>query len=115
MPMNERSFDSENWSAEQKADILRRRIKLYRVCLRDGIGQASAADYRREIAVAEAELGEVLRGYERSAALAANQGAGAHRSAPKPPDPSPPIGSGSATDLAMPAVTCSAVDGGATL
>src|SRR5690242_6704921 len=101
--MDERSLDSENWSTEPKADILRRRIKLYRVCLRDGIGQASAADYRREIAVAEAELGEVLRGYERSAAWRPTKAPPLTDLHPKPPDPSPPIGSGSATALALPA------------
>jgi hypothetical protein len=61
MPTDQHSTDSETSSAEPRADILRRRIKLYRICLRDGIGQVTAADYRREIAVAEAELDDVLQ------------------------------------------------------
>ena len=46
---------------EPRADILRRRATLYRVCLRDRIGAAPACDYFREVVAAEAELAQLLR------------------------------------------------------
>jgi hypothetical protein len=59
--MREHGFTSESPSPEARTDVLRRRIELYHVCLSHGIGRATAADYVREIAVAEAELEELLR------------------------------------------------------
>ena len=59
--MYEYGFTSESWSPEARADVLRRRIKLYRVCLNARIGGPAATDYRREIAMAEAELAKLLR------------------------------------------------------
>jgi hypothetical protein len=63
--MREHGFTSESPSLEARTDVLRRRIELYRVCLSHGIGRATAADYVREIAVAEAELEELLRASSR--------------------------------------------------
>jgi hypothetical protein len=40
----------------QRAEMLRRKIELYRRYLREGVDAALALDYLREIAEAEAEL-----------------------------------------------------------
>jgi hypothetical protein len=41
---------------EQHAENLRRKIELYRRYLREGVAAPLAAEYLREIAMAEAEL-----------------------------------------------------------
>jgi hypothetical protein len=45
---------------EERINLLRRRSELYRVCLRDRIGAATAAEYFREVLLAEAELSPLL-------------------------------------------------------
>ena len=45
---------------EERIKLLRRRSELYRVCLRDRIGAATATDYFREVLLAEAELSPLL-------------------------------------------------------
>ena len=47
-------------SVEERIKLLRRRSELYRVCLRDRIGAATAAEYFREVLLAEAELSPLL-------------------------------------------------------
>lgn len=44
---------------EDRAEILRRRIALYRRYLREGVNTALAAEYLRQIADDEAELAEI--------------------------------------------------------
>jgi hypothetical protein len=44
---------------ENRAELLRRRIALYRRYLREGVDAALAETYLREIRDAEAELGEL--------------------------------------------------------
>jgi hypothetical protein len=45
---------------DDRADLLRRRIELYRQYLRLGVAVGTAMTYLREIAVAEHELAELL-------------------------------------------------------
>jgi len=55
------SNSDQTWPQEPRAEVLRRRAILYRVCLRDRIGGAMARDYFREVVAAEAELSQLLR------------------------------------------------------
>jgi hypothetical protein len=43
-------------TVETRTALLRRRIKLYLRCVRDGINPAQMSEFRREIAAAEGEL-----------------------------------------------------------
>ena len=55
------SNSDQTWLQEPRAEVLRRRASLYRVCLRDRVGGALACDYFREVVAAEAELSQLLR------------------------------------------------------
>jgi hypothetical protein len=49
----------------ERAELLRRRIELYRRHLREGVDVVLAAEYLREIVATEAELQEIAGGTDR--------------------------------------------------
>ena len=50
---------ADGGAVEEHVTILRRRIALHRRYLREGVDAALAAEYLREIALAEAELAHI--------------------------------------------------------